>query len=86
MNRDRLASINRVALTEHGYKLVHVLQDWEPEMQVAAPALVVLLMADVLGIPVPELLGVVDRATRDADGHRDHRVSAFRDYIQQEVK
>lgn len=82
----KLASLRFDLAAQNAYAVLDKVQHIKPaEQQVAAVLLVALVMAEELGVRLPDALTTLDNLSRDSQRHRLPNIAAMHDYWRREV-
>lgn len=83
---DRVRSFSRAsALRQPMYRALATNQREPGEVQVLAPAMLAVAMADAAGIPLNDLLTIVENAKRDVDSPFAQQYRALVEYVRGEL-
>ena len=83
---DGLNLLTREEVGLAAFKLVNILQDEKPPVQLAATAALFVVMMEVFGTDPREELARAERVMKDADKNWNYMFNSIRAYIEGELK
>ncbi len=85
VNRDLITNVSATLGPRAAYDVVDALQNHPPQHQLAAVAAVFVLVSDLYGMDIPDMVQVFRNMTKDERNEHNEHIRALKLYIQHEL-